>query len=142
MAGHKEERIVPGSFRDPSGFLFWKEGALYRQINQVYKDDYELLIGSGLYKDLADSGLLIPHSEAGIEGYVPERSYKIIAPKKVPFISYPYEWCFSQLKDAALATLEIQKRASKDRRSFIVRRVFVLGISNKSSSHNLLCFSG
>jgi len=29
----------------------------------------------------------------------------------VPFISYPYEWSFSQLKAAALATLEIQKRA-------------------------------
>ncbi len=27
------------------------------------------------------------------------------------FISYPYEWSFGQLKDAALATLSIQKRA-------------------------------
>ncbi|MFX8840813.1 hypothetical protein ABTM78_20880, partial [Acinetobacter baumannii] len=29
-------------------------------------------------------------------------------PARVSTISYPYEWCFSQLKDAALATLEIQ----------------------------------
>jgi ribosomal protein L11 methylase PrmA len=34
-------------------------------------------------------------------------------PRKIPFISYPYEWSFQQLKDAALATLSIQKRALK-----------------------------
>ncbi|MCZ6784913.1 MAG: class I SAM-dependent methyltransferase, partial [Proteobacteria bacterium] len=30
---------------------------------------------------------------------------------EIEFVSYPYEWCFSQLQDAALLTLEIQKRA-------------------------------
>ena len=38
-------------------------------------------------------------------------AYKILQPQRIPFISYPYEWSFSQLKDAALATLEIQLRA-------------------------------
>ncbi len=40
-------------------------------------------------------------------------AFKVIQPERVPFISYPYEWSFSQLKDAALATLSIQKRAMK-----------------------------
>jgi len=40
-------------------------------------------------------------------------AYKVIQPERVPFISYPYEWSFSQLKDAALATLSLQKRALK-----------------------------
>ncbi|MGZ9223589.1 MAG: SAM-dependent methyltransferase, partial [Anaerolineales bacterium] len=40
-------------------------------------------------------------------------AYKIIQPERVPFISYPYEWSFGQLKDAALATLSIQRRALK-----------------------------
>ncbi|MFZ3171884.1 MAG: hypothetical protein WA118_07890 [Carboxydocellales bacterium] len=39
------------------------------------------------------------------------QAYKIIKPEVIPFISYPYEWCFSQLKQAALATLQIQKLA-------------------------------
>jgi hypothetical protein len=38
-------------------------------------------------------------------------AYKVLKPEVVSFISYPYEWCFSQLKVAALATLEIQRRA-------------------------------
>ena len=35
----------------------------------------------------------------------------ICKPEKIPFISYPYEWCFSQLQQAAVTTLEIQKTA-------------------------------
>ena len=35
----------------------------------------------------------------------------MLKPENVPFISYPYEWCFSQLKAAALLTLELQRRA-------------------------------
>ena len=35
----------------------------------------------------------------------------VLRPERVPFISYPYEWCFSQWKDAALTTLEIQQTA-------------------------------
>ena len=35
----------------------------------------------------------------------------MLQPEPVRFISYPYEWCFGQLRDAALLTLEIQERA-------------------------------
>jgi len=102
---------LPASFRDPSGFLFQQEGVIYRQVNLVYKDDYDHLMTSGLYQSLVDGNFLIPHEEAGIEAPVPELAYRVIKPEALPFISYPYEWCFSQLKDAALTTLKIQKTA-------------------------------
>ena len=35
----------------------------------------------------------------------------VLRHERVPFVSYPYEWSFSQLKDAALLTLELQSRA-------------------------------
>jgi len=98
-----------GSFRDPSGFVFYREESILRQINLVYKENYDFFIKSGLYKRLTDSNLLIPHEETDINGPEPGRLYKVIKPEKIPFISYPYEWCFSQMKDAALATLAIQK---------------------------------
>ena len=117
---------VPGSFRDPSGFLFTQNGVLFRQINRVYEKDYTRLMDSGLYAKLTKAGLLIPHEETVQAGAGSESAYKIIQPERVPFISYPYEWSFSQLKDAALATLSIQKRALK------------LGMSLKdASSYNL-----
>jgi len=99
------------SFRDPSGFLFYKDCSIYRQINKIYKDDYEHLIKSGLYSRLVENQLLIPHKEASIKGPMPGKAYKVIKPDQIPFISYPYEWCFSQLKDAALTTFKIEKIA-------------------------------
>lgn len=101
-----------GSFRDPAGFVFNEGGKLYRQINKVGQADYDLFMSSGLYEELVEAGLLVAHQEtkknpSGSEGY------KVIAPERIPFISYPYEWSFSQLKDAALLTLEVQNRALK-----------------------------
>ncbi|HRT84525.1 MAG TPA: hypothetical protein P5523_07805 [Bacteroidales bacterium] len=99
---------IPSSFRDPSGFLFKEDGTLYRQINRVYREHYEYFIESGLYKRLVEEKLLISHEEISKEQ---NGAFKIIKPDIIPFISYPYEWCFGQLKDAALTTLNIQKIA-------------------------------
>ena len=99
------------SFRDPSGFLFYNEGRLYRQINACYQSHYDLLMSSGLYRELVNEGLLVSHEEITLDKATPPDAYKIIKPELVPFISHPYEWCFSQLKDAALVTLAIQKKA-------------------------------
>lgn len=108
----KNNGTLGASFRDPSGFLFTRDGELYRQVNQVYAGDYERLMTSGLYDKLVESGRLIPHVEASVEPATPG-AYKILRPERVPFISYPYEWSFGQLKEAALTTLAIQKRALK-----------------------------
>jgi len=105
------------SFRDPSGFLFTDGETLYRQVNQVYAAEYNRLMESGLYDKLVKAGLLIPHQEAEQDKARDEAAYKVLQPELVPFISYPYEWSFSQYKDAALATLSIQKRALKLRMS-------------------------
>ncbi len=102
---------VPSSFRDPSGFLFTRAGILYRQVNRPYQPHYEALLSSGLYARLIADALLIPHREVDVPAALPGISYKVLQPEPVRFISYPYEWCFSQLKEAALTTLRIQKIA-------------------------------
>jgi hypothetical protein len=104
---------LSASFRDPSGFLFSRGGVLYRQVNQEYEHEYARLFESGLYEKLLKARLLIPHVEVAQTLAESESVYKVIQPERVPFISYPYEWSFSQLKDAALATLSIQRRALK-----------------------------
>ena len=106
-------KVLSASFRDPSGFLFRCEGTLYRQINKVYANDYKLLNESGLYNRLIEKGLLIPHTEADEKLAPTQDVHCVIKPEFIPFISYPYEWSFSQLKDAALVTLRIQKMALK-----------------------------
>jgi hypothetical protein len=102
------------SFRDPSGFVFAREGTLYRQVNRVYEKHYDLLLASGLYRSLTEAGLLIPHTEVDLAlAAEPEHAYKVLKPDPIAFISYPYEWCFGQWRAAALLTLEVQEQALK-----------------------------
>jgi hypothetical protein len=105
------DQDLPSSFRDPSGSLFLRDGALYRRINRVYAEHYDHLMGSGLYDALVEAGLLVPHEEVSLEPAQAAEVHRVIKPEPIAFISYPYEWCFSQLQDAALATLAIQATA-------------------------------
>jgi hypothetical protein len=98
----------PSSFRDPSGFVFEYQGEIYRSINQIYEEHYEFLNSSGLLNKLLSEELLIRHQEVTLDQHIEPRPYKIIKPEKIPVISYPYEWGFSQLKEAALLTLRVQ----------------------------------
>jgi len=100
----------PSSYRDPSGFIFTHNARLFRAINASYEKTYVHLIKSGLYERLVDESLLISHKEINTMKKIDTVKH-IIEPVKIPFVSYPYEWCFSQLKDAALLTLNIQKIA-------------------------------
>lgn len=99
------------SFRDPSGQVFIQEGVVLRTVQNKYGPHYNHLIQSGLYDKLVQEELLIPHEEIEFDKEVYPDTYKLLRPTPIPFISYAYEWSFSQLKDAALAIIGIQKTA-------------------------------
>src|ERR1044072_8180284 len=101
----------PSSFKDPSGFVFESEGTLYRQVNQYYAAQYRQLIDSGLYKQLVSQGQLIAHEELAENITNSPDWYTTLRPEPVHTISYPYEWCFEQLQDAALLTLSVLQEA-------------------------------
>ncbi len=103
--------VDPASFRDPSGFVFRRDGVLYRQVQPSAAADWEALRSSGLLERLVADGLLVDHEDAPLEVAASPDAVAVIRPRLIGFISYPYEWSFSQLKDAALLTLEIQSRA-------------------------------
>lgn len=110
MRSNTDNRIK-SSFRDPSGFIFKRDGEIYRQINHFYQQDYDYFLSSGLMQELLKRKMLLPFLEVEISPYDSEFHYKTIKPEKVPFISYPYEWSFSQYRDAAIQTLRILKIA-------------------------------
>lgn len=111
MMTNSKSEPVAGSFRDPSGVVFTREGRILRQVNPVYQAAYEQLMSSGLYARLVEKGALLAHEELDLSYALTDTAYKVLAPVRVPFISYPYEWSFGQLQDAALLTLRIQKAA-------------------------------
>jgi hypothetical protein len=96
------------SFRDPSGHVFRdNSGTLLRTVAPGYAEHYDLLMSSGLYDELVQSGKLVAHEEVPLTGLENEVVHRVLKPEMIPFISYPWEWSFSQLRDAALLTLDI-----------------------------------
>jgi hypothetical protein len=83
------------------------DGKLLRVVAPSGVPAYRTLVASGLLDELLEKQLLVTHeevdpSEAGVAA-----DHVVLAPEVIPFVSYPYEWSFSQLKDAALLTLEM-----------------------------------
>ena len=104
----KNSNKETSSFRDPSGYIYYENNTVYRKINKHYFDKYDYLMTSGLYDELIKQNLLIEHEEVKRTD-----EYIIIKPVQLPFISYPYEWCFEQIKDASITTLKIQNISLK-----------------------------
>jgi len=102
-------KIDNASFRDPAGYVIHHDDNIYRVINNTFKIEYEHCVKNGLFKKLIDENLLLPFEESEELRIESEKSYKILKQEKINFISYPYEWSFDMLKDAALTTLKIQK---------------------------------
>jgi len=98
---------VAGSFRDRAGFVFERDGALYRQVNRSFASTWDAVVDSGLYDALHRQGLLVAH-EVVDTALGTEDAHVVIRPDRIPFVSFPYEWSPGQLRDAALLTLQIQ----------------------------------
>lgn len=103
--------VDPGSFRDPAGFVYESNGRLLRQINTGFEDDYGALIDSGLADALVQKNWLVPHSEVDLSLAATDSAALVIAPRRIPFISFPYEWSFHQFQAAAELTLSIAELA-------------------------------
>jgi len=100
---------LPGSFRDPSGAVYLVEDRVLRTIQPVFLEHWRFAEESGFLAEAIRQGKLLAFTEASpIEG-----SWKTLEVERLPFISYPYEWSFGQLKDAALLTLDLMQLAMK-----------------------------
>lgn len=105
----RQAEIDTGSFRDPSGFVYALDDRILRQVNRSFGERWDDLTASGLLEGLQARGLLVPHEVRDIgEAHSPDEAHAVLEPDRIPLISYPYEWSFGQLKDAALLTLEAQ----------------------------------
>lgn len=98
--------IDSGSFRDPSGQVFSFNGHIYRSIFEHGREAYETARDECIYDHLTKKKLLIDHEEVTLDE-APEGSLYVLEHPKLSIITYPWEWPFSMLKDAALLHLDI-----------------------------------
>jgi ribosomal protein L11 methylase PrmA len=101
-----------GSFRDPGGTVLVAADRVFRTVMPLAAADYESTRRTGIVADLAAHGLVVEERPVAREmlGAAGERASYVVEHPKLPFISYPYEWCFHALKDAALLHLDVHLR--------------------------------
>ena len=99
----------PASFRDPSGSVYVKDDKVYRTVSLQGVANFRYVRDTPLIQSLVADGKLVPEKEVAKEvlGDFAQDSCHVLEHPPLPFISYPYEWCFYALKDAALLQLDI-----------------------------------
>ena len=126
--------INSASFRDPCGFVYDDGSHIYRTVTQTYAKEWDKFQDNGFLTTLFDRGLLPFEKiteEIPIELNSCSENIAILKVRRLPFISYPYEWAFSQLKEAALLTLDMHEAALE--KGFILK---------DASAYNIQFFEG
>lgn len=108
--------VDPGSFRDPSGRVYRAGDRIYRTIGKKAAADYEFARDGGILRKYADKNILIDSKERDVAefDFADQTVAYVVEHPKVPFISYPYEWPFALLKEAALFHLDFQSDLLED----------------------------
>ncbi len=107
-----EVRSEPGSFRDRHGRVFYRDGAVYRALSGQAIKVWERLEKTRFFPRLVEEGLIVrtrrvEAAELASTDLPPGDWAGILHHETVPYVSYPYEWPFRMLKDAALLQLRL-----------------------------------
>jgi hypothetical protein len=104
-------QLEPGSFRDRTSRVFYSDGAVHRALNEQAFKEWESLSSRNFFRRFTDEQKIIGTKLSDASDY-PEillagTCSAILRHERIPFISYPYEWSFGMLKDAALLQTEL-----------------------------------
>jgi SAM-dependent methyltransferase len=97
----------PGSFRDPESRVFYAGDGVYRALSADGLSDFEALEATGLLDDERVVRTERADGTAAVSGLLVHEPAAVLRHERIPFVSYPYEWSFSMLKDAALLQLDL-----------------------------------
>ena len=102
----------PGSFRDPLSQVFVTDHEVYRGLTAEGLAEYEAVAAAPFFGDLLGTGLVVS-SELLAPGTSPlhEQWAGVLRHERIDVISYPYEWPFEMLRQAALLQIEVTRRA-------------------------------
>ncbi len=111
---------VAGSFRDPSGFVFFREGRVFRAVDETCQGVLEGLADSGRFDDLVARRLIVDTQFVKLGELLDELRDDcpgvdhFLEHEVIPTITYPYEWSVSMLADAGIHTIDLQLELLKD----------------------------
>ncbi|HWJ98618.1 MAG TPA: class I SAM-dependent methyltransferase [Acidimicrobiales bacterium] len=101
---------VPGSFRDPRARVFATDDAILRALNPAGAEDFARLESTSFYGAAQRRGTIVPTRRAtgaAADRLKSEGWSEVLLHERIPVVTYPYEWSFSMLQDAALLQLQL-----------------------------------
>ena len=103
--------LEPASFRDPASTVAYLDGRVLRGLTKEGAADYDILAAAPFFAKAMDDGKLVRTAQVPVED-LPQSVrgdawVRALEHERIPFVSYPYEWTFSMLKDAALVHLDL-----------------------------------
>lgn len=102
-----------GSFKDPDGRVYHAEGRVLRGLSAAGATAFADLEKTEFFSRWLREGKIIdtkrlPDSDPAAREATSHGWAAALEHRRVPFVSYPYEWPFAMLKDAALLLLDMQ----------------------------------
>lgn len=127
MSSFNKLRSEPGSFRDRTNRIFYQADAVFRALTAPALADWQQLASTGFFQRLLNEGKIVGTEQVTTPSFQNEASKSVaverfsptgaspwvatLKHKKIPVISYPYEWPFGMLQDAALLQLSLLQAA-------------------------------
>lgn len=101
-------RADPGSFRDPASHIVFEGDRVLRLLDERGLAGWTALSSTEFFSRATGDGRLI--ASKPVEQPDSDAAGALEHPR-IPFISYPFEWTFTMLKDAALLQLDLLAEA-------------------------------
>ena len=103
--------FLKGSFRDRNGRIFLKDGEVHRALSARALEEWQALSQTRFFPRLVGEGKIVATEQVSAGGTLPPEELQawsaVLWHERVPVVTYPYEWCFGMLKDAALLQVEL-----------------------------------
>jgi SAM-dependent methyltransferase len=105
--GSPSAELEPGSYRDRNGRVFYRDGEVYRGLAPGGLVAWEAVAASAFFRRLVAAGKVVATERVELPPELAAEWSGLLRHERVPFVSYPYEWCFGMLREAALLQLEV-----------------------------------
>lgn len=102
--------IEPSSFRDNLGNIYYVDNRVIRTINSNGKKNFKYIVDEKILDESIKNNFLINTkiiNKDELPSFFSKFEY-VVESESIPYISYPYEWSFEQLKCAAIHHLNFQ----------------------------------